>query len=143
MTSSYVVDASVAMAWCFLDEATPATRTLYHELSKVTLAVPAWWYIELSNVLYLAEKKGRIPADRVSEFVLFVNGLQLEIDDLASTRAFSHLLPLCRSHGLTSYDDHLELAHRRKFTAGHARRTAPQSGEENRREAVRQVSRHR
>jgi predicted nucleic acid-binding protein len=116
MTSSYVVDASVAMAWCFLDEATTATRTLYHELSKVTLAVPAWWYIELTNVLYLAEKRGRIPIERVAEFVLFVNGLQLEIDDLAPVRAFNHLLPLCRLHNLTSYDAmYLDLAQRRKL----------------------------
>jgi predicted nucleic acid-binding protein len=116
MTSDYVVDASVAMAWCFLDEATTATRTLYQELSKVTLTVPGWWYIELTNVLYLAEKKGRIPADRVAEFTLFVNGLQLEVDDLAPARAFSDLLPLCRLHGLTSYDAmYLELAHRRNL----------------------------
>lgn len=114
--SPYVVDASVAMAWCFLDEATTATRTLYQELSKATLTVPAWWTIELSNVLYLAEKKGRIPTDRVAEFILFVNGLQLEIDSLPPEHAFSHLLPLCRSHGLTSYDAiYLELAERRNL----------------------------
>jgi predicted nucleic acid-binding protein len=116
MTPSYVVDASMAMAWFFLDEATTANRTLYHELSAVTLAVPAWWYVELTNVLYFAEKKGRIPADRVDEFILFVNGLQLEIDDLTPMRTFSHLLPLCRLHGLTGYDAiYLELAQRRKL----------------------------
>ena len=89
---------------------------LYHELSKVTLMVPAWWYIELTNVLYIAEKNRRIPRDRVIEFIAFIEGLQIEVDDEAPARAFRHFLPLCRTHHLTSYDAmYLDLAERREL----------------------------
>ena len=116
MTPNYVVDASVAMSWCFLDEAAAATQKLYDDLSRVSVLVPAWWYVELANVLYLAEKNGRIPADRVAEFVAFVGSMQIEADNEAPQRAFSHLLPLCRKHQLTSYDAiYLDLAVRRQL----------------------------
>lgn len=116
MTTAIVVDASMAMAWCFLDEATPATRKLYNEMSSTSAVVPAWWYIELTNVLYLAEKSRRIPTDRVVEFIEMIEDLGVEIDHDAPTRAFSHLLPLCRDHRLTSYDAmYLDLAVRRKL----------------------------
>jgi len=116
MTTAIVVDASMAMAWCFLDEATPATRKLYDEMSSTSAVVPAWWYIELTNVLYLAEKSRRIPTDRVVEFIAMIEDLRVEIDHDAPPRAFSHLLPLCRAHGLTSYDAmYLDLAQRKKL----------------------------
>jgi predicted nucleic acid-binding protein len=116
MTTAIVVDASVAMAWCFLDEATPATRKLFDEMRDTSAVVPAWWYIELTNVLYLAERNRRIPADRVVEFIATVEDLRVEVDNEAPQRAFSHLLPLCRAHGLTSYDAmYLDLAQRRKL----------------------------
>jgi predicted nucleic acid-binding protein len=64
----------------------------------------------------LAEKNGRIPADRVAEFVAFVGSMQIEADNEAPQRAFSHLLPLCRKHQLTSYDAiYLDLAVRRQL----------------------------
>ena len=116
MTPSFVVDASLAMSWCFLDEATAATRKLYDDLSRVSVLVPAWWYVELTNVLYLAEKNGRIRTDRVAEFIAFVGSMQIEVDNEAHQRAFNHLLPLCRTHRLTSYDAiYLDLAVRRRL----------------------------
>lgn len=116
MTPSYVVDASVAMSWCFLDEAAAATQRLYNDLSGAFIIAPAWWYIELTNVLYLAEKSRRIPTERVAEFIAMIEGLRVEIDNEAPQRAFSHLLPLCRAHKLTSYDAiYLDLAMRRKL----------------------------
>jgi predicted nucleic acid-binding protein len=116
MTPNYVVDASVAMSWCFLDEATSATQKLFDDLNRVSVLVPAWWYVEITNVLYLAERNGRIPIDRVAEFIAFAGTLDVEVDNEAPQRAFSHLLPLCRVHRLTSYDAiYLDLALRRKL----------------------------
>jgi predicted nucleic acid-binding protein len=116
MTPSCVVDASVAMSWCFLDEATPATRKLLAGISDATILVPAWWYIEITNVLVLAEQKGRTTADQVAEFISMIEALDVEVDSESPPRAFSHLLPLCRSHRLTSYDAiYLDLAFRRRL----------------------------
>ena len=104
MEPNFVVDSSIALAWCFQDEATPATRALLHRMGGETAVVPAWWFLELTNVLALAERKRRITPVKVAEFIALIEGFDLEIDEEGSRRSFTHLLPLCRSHHLTSYD---------------------------------------
>ncbi len=116
MTPSFVIDCSVAMAWCFLDEGTASTQKLLERMDGEAALVPAWWFLEITNVLVLAEKKGRIKSEKVAEFVAMIECFDLEIDEEAQARAFRHLLPLCRTHQLTSYDAiYLDLAVRRKL----------------------------
>lgn len=104
MTPSLVVDSSVAMAWCFLDEATPSTTNVLERMADEIALVPGLWFLEVTNVLFLAEKKGRIDANRAAEFIALIGSFQLEVDDAVSDRAFDRLLPFCRNHQLTSYD---------------------------------------
>ena len=114
MKPGFVVDCSIALAWCFLDEATPATKKLLDRMGSESAWVPGWWFVELTNVLAVAERKGRIKRDKTAEFIALVEGFDLETDDEAPGRAFMHLLPLCRTHQLTSYDAiYLHLAVRR------------------------------
>jgi predicted nucleic acid-binding protein len=116
MTPSFVIDASVAMTWLFKDEITPATQRLLKELSNKSGLVPAWWYVEIANVLALAERKGRVNTAEIVDFIAVLASAQIEADNEAPQRAFTHLLPLCRNHGLTSYDAmYLDLAQRRKL----------------------------
>ncbi len=116
MTPLFVVDASVAMTWCFKDEITPATQKLLKDMSSKTALVPAWWYVEIANVLALAERRGRVSATQIVDFVAVLDNARIETDNEAPQRAFSHLLPLCRAHGLTSYDAiYLDLAVRRQL----------------------------
>lgn len=113
---SFVADASLAMAWCFDDEATPATRKLLRDCSDQSILVPAWWFVEIINVLALAERKGRITVNQAADFITVIESLDVEIDIGAPLRAFTDLLPLCRAHALTSYDAiYLDLALRRKL----------------------------
>lgn len=116
MTPSFVLDSSVAMAWCFLDEGTPAIKKLLERMSDEAVCVPALWFFELTNVLFLVEKKSRLDASAVSEFVALIQSLSIEVDHEAAARAFNNLLPLCRIHQLTSYDAvYLDLSMRRKL----------------------------
>ena len=111
MKASFVLDSSVALAWCFPEEATPETRELLDRMSAESAAVPAWWFIELTNVLYLAEKKKRITPAKVAQFIALIEAFDLAIHADGSARAFAHILPLCRAHALTSYDAlYLDLA---------------------------------
>ena len=111
---NFVVDASVALSWCFHDEMTPVTQKLLKDLSSNVALVPAWWYLEITNVLALAERKRRISTEDIDDFVAVLGSLQIEVDNESPPRAFSHLLPLCRAHSLTSYDAmYLDLAQRR------------------------------
>ena len=64
MNPAFVVDCCMAMAWLFPDEATPKTTDLLNRLATETALVPAWWFIEITNVLAMAERKGRITPTR-------------------------------------------------------------------------------
>jgi predicted nucleic acid-binding protein len=116
MTASFVVDCSMAMAWLFHDEATPKTSALLKRLGNEAALVPAWWFIEVTNVIALAERKGRISSMQSDAFIADLGKLGIERDDEAPGRAFTHLLALCRTHRLTSYDAiYLDLAVRRRL----------------------------
>ena len=116
MSASFVVDCSIAMAWLFHDEATPKTSALLNRLATETALVPAWWFVEITNVLAMAERKGRIIARQSDAFIADLSKLGIERDNQAPDRAFTHLLALCRTHRLTSYDAiYLDLAIRRSL----------------------------
>jgi predicted nucleic acid-binding protein len=116
MSAALVVDCSIAMAWLFHDEATPKTVALLNRLATETALVPAWWFVEITNVLAMAERKGRITPSQSDAFIADLSKLAIERDDEATNRAFTHLLALCRTHRLNSYDAiYLDLAIRRSL----------------------------
>jgi len=116
MSAAFVVDCSVAMAWLFHDEATPKTAALLNRLATETVLVPGWWFIEITNVLAMTERRGRITPTQSDGFIADLGKLGIERDDEAPDRAFTHLLALCRTHRLTSYDAvYLDLAVRRNL----------------------------
>ncbi len=116
MSAAFVVDGSIPMAWLFHDEATPKTTALLNRLATEGALVPGWWFIEITNVLALAERKGRITPAQSDAFIADLSKLGIERDDEAPDRAFTHLLALCRRHRLTSYDAiYLDLAVRRSL----------------------------
>jgi predicted nucleic acid-binding protein len=111
VSPAFVVDCSIATAWLFHDEATPKTRALLNRLTTETALVPAWRFIEITNVLAIAERRGRITPMQSDAFIADLSKLGIERDDEAPVRAFTHLLALCRTHRLTSYDAiYLDLA---------------------------------
>jgi len=116
MRAALVVDCSIALAWLFHDEATPKTVALLNRLATETALVPAWWFVEITNVLAMAERKARITPAQSDAFIADLSKLAIERDDEGTNRAFTHLLALCRTHRLTSYDAiYLDLAIRRSL----------------------------
>ncbi len=47
---SFVLDASVALAWCFSDEATADSKKLLEQLEEGEAWAPALWPLELSTI---------------------------------------------------------------------------------------------
>ncbi|MGD9635518.1 MAG: type II toxin-antitoxin system VapC family toxin [Pirellulales bacterium] len=116
MNATLIIDCSITMAWCFSDEATAKTDGILQRLVDETALVPALWFLEVVNVLAMAEKRGRIKPAKSGEFLSLLETFDIEVADDSAGRAFSHILPLCRHHGLTSYDAaYLELAARRNL----------------------------
>jgi predicted nucleic acid-binding protein len=112
--SAFVLDCSIAVAWCFEDEATPQTDALLDRLRDAGAAVPALWHLEVGNTLLQAERRERIPTGRVAAFVNLLAGLPIETDGDSASRALREVLALARAEKLTTYDaSYLELAARR------------------------------
>jgi predicted nucleic acid-binding protein len=99
------------MAWCFADEGTAETANVQQQLIGEAALVPSHWHLEIANVLAMAEKRKRISTADATNFVRLLGAFDIQTDDQSSNRVFEHVLPLCRAHGLTSYDAaYLELA---------------------------------
>ena len=112
--SGFVIDASIALAWCFDDEATAATSALLDRFEDEHAEVPSLLHLELANALALSERKGRVTPARASEFIALIGGLPIVTDELTANLALSIVLNLARSERLSAYDaSYLELAMRR------------------------------
>jgi len=111
MTPTFVIDCSITMAWCFSDESTAATVGIQDRLVREACVVPVHWPLEVANVLAMAEKRKRIAEPASTQFLSLLSVMEIHVDLESSSRAFGYALPLCRSHGLTSYDAaYLDLA---------------------------------
>ncbi len=106
-----VLDASIALSWCFRDEAAPETDAVYDRVRDGGALVPSLWHLELANVLLQAEKRGRISDGSVPERLELFANLPIVVDAETTARAWHETLILARTEGLTMYDAvYLELA---------------------------------
>jgi predicted nucleic acid-binding protein len=110
---SFVLDSSVALSWCFKDEQTPETlQTLRLAISRA-IFVPSFWHVEVSNVLGIALRKGRLDAADLTIAVRTLGILEIHTDMPLHPIGPTTLLPLMRTYELTAYDaTYLELAMR-------------------------------
>lgn len=112
--SAVVIDASIALTWCFEDEASPETDVLFDRIRDEGAVVPGLWHLELSNVLLQAEKRGRISTCDVATRLDLIAELPILIDQETTGRAWREILIIARAEGLTTYDAaYLELSVRR------------------------------
>jgi predicted nucleic acid-binding protein len=116
----FVVDASVALAWCFEDEASTLADGLLERLRQGDrIVVPAHWPTEMSNGLLVASRRKRIKADQPSHFWDELARLPIEVEAALSAAQAKIVLALSEKHVLTVYDAaYLELAHRRHLPLG-------------------------
>jgi predicted nucleic acid-binding protein len=108
-----VLDASVALAWCFKNEATVAADRVLERLAAEAASVPAIWHLEIANVLALSERRRRITPAGSAEFIALLESLEIVVDEETPSRALGRVLDLARGEQLTAYDAaYLELAMR-------------------------------
>lgn len=112
--SGFVLDCSVAVAWCIEDEAGPVTDALLERARDEGAIVPGLWPLELGNVLLQAVRRGRLEAAAVTARLALLEELPIRVDRTTAERAWHEILALARAEGLTTYDAaYLELAMRR------------------------------
>ena len=111
---SFVLDNSVAMAWCFRDEQTPPVMALLDRVTDTGATAPTLWPLEALNGLYVAERRRRITRIQREQMGGFLRDLPVRLDDGAADRAWTALAALADRFSLSLYDAaYLELAQRR------------------------------
>ena len=109
----FVLDSSVTMAWVFPDEQSTAALAMRDRLLTETAVVPAVWPFEVTNVLALGERRGRISPGDADQFLVTLQKLPIVLDTARPLALPESLLVLARSSGLSAYDAaYLELAQR-------------------------------
>ena len=109
-----MLDAPFTFQWLFEDEASPEGHAALAQIRTGGAVIPALWFVELTNGLSMAERRGRISQAGVQDALAFLQSLRLEIDEPASLAWSGPVLDLMRTHALTAYDaTYLELAQRR------------------------------
>ncbi len=108
---SFVVDNSVALAWCFEDEQTEPIMRLLDRVTETGAVAPQLWPVEALNGLLTAERRGRISGAVRQRLAGFLQALPIGIDDETAHRVWTATAQLAEQHRLTAYDaTYLELA---------------------------------
>ncbi|MGO8733746.1 MAG: type II toxin-antitoxin system VapC family toxin [Terriglobia bacterium] len=109
--SGVVVDASVALAWCFPDEASEYADGVLVALQGQAIVVPAVWGLEIANAMLAGERRKRLKQPEILRFVALLEGLAIVQDGQSVRESVSNVLPLARDNGLSAYDAaYLELS---------------------------------
>jgi predicted nucleic acid-binding protein len=134
VAKTFVLDASVAVAWCFEDESSDFADGILELLRTGSEAItPAIWPLEVANALVIAEWGKRISEAQVISQLSDLRRLPVLIEPMDLARAFDQILSVARQRHLTEYDAaYLELALRRALPLAtldkQLRRAASQAG---------------
>ena len=111
-----VIDASVALAWCFPDEASEYAESALLALDRRTAMVPAIWASEIANALLVGERRRRLGRTEVLRFVELLKGLEIVQDVQPATETINYIFPLAQEYRLSAYDAaYLDVAVRRQI----------------------------
>lgn len=106
-----ILDASFTFQWLIEDEATPEGDAALEVISVGGATVPALWPIEVTNVLGIAERRGRLTRESVADALALLQSLPLDVAEPLSLAEAEVVLGLMRQYRLTAYDaTYLELA---------------------------------
>ena len=108
---SFILDNSIALAWYFEDEQTPAVIAILDRLTEAGAIVPQLWPVEAVNGLLTAERRGRITGAERQRLANLLRALPISVDDQTASQALTATAHLAEQHQLTAYDaTYLELA---------------------------------
>ena len=113
---SFVLDNSVALAWCFEDEQTPPIMALLDRVVATGAMAPLLWPLEALNGLLVAERRRRLEPAKRAELAGLLRALPITLDDETADNSWEDTLRLAERFTLSVYDaTYLELAQRRRL----------------------------
>jgi predicted nucleic acid-binding protein len=117
--TGFVLDASVAISWCFPSdhtENTPYSRTILERTEQDDAVVPEICAFEIANAIFVAHnKRKRITETDILEYIQLLGSLAIRVVRGEWLKNIA-LESLARRHNLAAYDvAYLDLALREKL----------------------------
>ena len=113
---SLVLDSSVTLAWVYAAETTEAISGVFARVVESGAWVPAFWRLEIANVIEMGVRKGRSDAGFRDAALADLALLPITVDLETDRQAWGSTAKLAARHRLTLYDAAcLELARRRSL----------------------------
>jgi predicted nucleic acid-binding protein len=115
--TSFVLDTSVTMRWCFEDTATAYSEEILQQLATGTQALaPVLWLYEVGAVLAKEQRRDRLSAEEAADFLEVLKSFDIAIDREGADRILTDVYRLAVTYRLTGYDAaYLELALRKNL----------------------------
>ncbi len=99
-----ILDATVALAWCFEDEGGEYPTEVLEALEDDDAVVSAVWPFEVTNGLVSAERRHRLKVAESVEVGTLVQSLPITVDSIDPARVFDTVQRLARTHHISTYD---------------------------------------
>ncbi|MDB5071859.1 MAG: hypothetical protein JWM87_2970 [Candidatus Eremiobacteraeota bacterium] len=107
-----VVDASMALAWCYPDERSEATDAVLDDARAATVVVPPHFPAEVANALWAGLRSERLEEELMDAFVEALAALDIQVDAGPDIARLGDVAKGALKNKLTAYDNaYLELAH--------------------------------
>lgn len=101
---TFVIDASVTLAWFFEDERTDAIAAVMYAVNEAGAVVPPMWRYEVANGLQVAIRRHRIDAAYRDASLADLRRMSFEHDPDCGAMTWSATLLLADRYRLTVYD---------------------------------------
>src|ERR1035441_9456741 len=117
--AAFVLDASVAISWCFPGDPsddTPYSRRVLKELVANDAIVPEIWAFEIANNIFVSySKRKRISEQQITEYLSLLRALPIRVESQSLWENVD-LESLARRQDVAAYDAaYLDLALRTGF----------------------------
>lgn len=100
----FVLDASVALAWCFADESSESADHALDRLEHDEALVPTIWPLDVANGLRTAERRGRLDLADLSHVRELLVSLPVQVESVTLDAALGEVIDIARQLDLTAYD---------------------------------------
>lgn len=112
----FVLDCSVALAWCLPDESNDYADNVLDLLVEQQAIVPSLWHLEVMNVLLMAQRKNRLDIDKIPLILHTLSQLSISTDSKQINISDEAFIVFAQQHQVTSYDaTYLYLAKREQI----------------------------
>lgn len=106
-----VIDASVALTFCFTDEISDYADAVLARLVSEEAIAPPIWPLEATNGLVVAHRRGRLPTDDFTRASAMLRSLRIRVVSFGLDEVLVSVFPLANDLGLTAYNaSYLHLA---------------------------------